>query len=320
MAIDLFFVLSGFLISGLLFQEAKKTGTISVSRFLVRRGFKIYPPFWVMLIGTMIGLWCIGSPISLRTLLIELCFVQNYTLGPPPTYVSSFWGVTWSLGVEEHFYFALAGVFYLLKRRAGPNGKINFDILPKLFVWVAAGCLLARFLTWAFIPFTPQTMIWYQRATHVRVDAIFFGVLLSYFWHNRWDEAFKAKLMSQRWLFLLGAAALLFPAIWLDSDWFRIFGYNFTYLGSGYLLVALLSLDRTPSGIILRSMASLGRHSYSVYLWHMLAAAWILAPHRHQSSSYVGLDDEFDHLLFSLLDGRHDDVAARGISDVAGAR
>jgi len=43
--VDLFFVLSGFLISGLLFTEFKKTGTIDVKRFWIRRGFKIYPAF-----------------------------------------------------------------------------------------------------------------------------------------------------------------------------------------------------------------------------------------------------------------------------------
>src|SRR6266511_858077 len=48
-AIDLFFVLSGFLISGLLFTEYQKHGTVRIGRFLIRRGFKIYPAFYVML-------------------------------------------------------------------------------------------------------------------------------------------------------------------------------------------------------------------------------------------------------------------------------
>jgi peptidoglycan/LPS O-acetylase OafA/YrhL len=47
--VDLFFVLSGFLISGLLFNEYQKTGEISLKRFYLRRGFKIYPAFWAML-------------------------------------------------------------------------------------------------------------------------------------------------------------------------------------------------------------------------------------------------------------------------------
>ena len=55
--VDLFFVLSGFLISGLLFREFERTGRISHVRFLIRRGFRIYPPLWFLLICTaVIGL------------------------------------------------------------------------------------------------------------------------------------------------------------------------------------------------------------------------------------------------------------------------
>src|SRR5258706_12209135 len=48
--VDLFFVLSGFLVSGLLFQEFARNGNVAVSRFLIRRGFKIYPAFYVFLV------------------------------------------------------------------------------------------------------------------------------------------------------------------------------------------------------------------------------------------------------------------------------
>ena len=46
LGVDLFFVLSGFLVSGLLFNEYKKIGKVKIGRFLIRRGFKIYPPFY----------------------------------------------------------------------------------------------------------------------------------------------------------------------------------------------------------------------------------------------------------------------------------
>jgi len=274
--VDLFFVLSGFLISGLLFKELAKTGTISVGRFLIRRGFKIYPPFWGMILATVIGLWCSGGVVSVQTLLTELLFLQNYVIGPAPTYVGSFWGITWSLAVEEHFYFLLAGLFFWLKIRAGSGRAVNIQVLPKLFLWVATGCLLARLITWALVIDQAKTMIWFTRATHVRMDALFFGVLLSYYWHNRWDEVFKAKLLAKRWLFAFAGLALLFPAIYEHEAWFRIVGFNFTYLGAGYLLIFFLSFDRSPGSLCIRFMAWLGKHSYSVYLWHILAGSWLL--------------------------------------------
>lgn len=275
-AIDLFFVLSGFLISGLLFQELNKTGNISVSRFLVRRGFKIYPVFWVMLLGTIVGHLILGAEISFKTLFTELFFVQNYVVGPWPTYTPGYWGVTWSLGVEEHFYFMMAGLVLLLKKCCGPNWGAKIHALPKLFLFVAVGCLLARLITCLVFPYDPEHKHLFLFATHSRMDALFFGVLLSYYWYNRWDDEFKARLFDKRWLLAAGGVALLFTAIYQNTMWFQVIGYVFTYLGAAYLLISLLSLDRSPSNLCIRAMAWLGRHSYSVYLWHMMAGYWLL--------------------------------------------
>ena len=277
-AIDLFFVLSGFLISGLLFQELARTGNVSVSRFLVRRGFKIYPVFWVMLLATVIGNLWFGYPVELKKLFVELLFIQNYAIGPWPTYVPTYWGITWSLGVEEHFYFMMAGLVWLLKRNCGPKWGAKIHALPRLFVCVAIGCIVARIITCAFVPYDPKHKFLFQYATHVRMDALFFGVLLSYYWHNRWSTGFKNSLMDKRWLLAIGAAGLLSTAIYRDELWFNLVGYVCTYVGSAYLLVSLLSLDRKPQNLCVRAMAWLGRHSYSVYLWHMMAGFWLL-PH-----------------------------------------
>src|SRR6476469_9931494 len=95
--VDLFFVLSGFLVSGLLFRDYQQTGRIRAGRFLLRRGFKIYPPFWVFMLMTAA---VFGSRFPIGAYFIELGFVQNYR----PT----IWQHTWSLAVEEHFYLLLA--------------------------------------------------------------------------------------------------------------------------------------------------------------------------------------------------------------------
>jgi peptidoglycan/LPS O-acetylase OafA/YrhL len=274
--VDLFFVLSGFLISGLLFKELKKTGTVFIGRFLIRRGFKIYPAFWLMILVTVVGFWIQGSPVSLKTLISELLFIQNYLPGPAPTYTSGFWGPTWSLAVEEHFYFMLAGFFYFLKKRSTERG-LNIQAIPKLFFWVAGGCLVARVITNLLIPlYTPATRFWFQSVTHVRMDSIFFGVLISYYWHNCWDESFKDRLLSKRWLFAVAGVVLLLPGMFITEPWARVVGFNCIYVGAGYLLLSLLSLDRSPANACVRLMAWLGKHSYSVYLWHMMAGFWLL--------------------------------------------
>ena len=133
--VDLFFVLSGYLVSGLLFKEYQRQGRVSLGRFLLRRGLKIYPAFWVMIAGTVAYLWLHHRPVPLRHLLGELLFVQNYA--------AHLWGHTWSLAIEEHFYLCLALLVALLVRRPGAN---PFAWLPGIFALTAALCLGLR--TW----------------------------------------------------------------------------------------------------------------------------------------------------------------------------
>jgi peptidoglycan/LPS O-acetylase OafA/YrhL len=284
--VDIFFVLSGFLVSGLLFEELSKRRTVSVGRFLIRRGFKIYPAFWLMILVTVIGIWIEGNAVSMRTLLSELFYVQNYvpTRGP-----SGFWGHTWTLAVEEHFYFLLAGLFVFLKWRAAGSRELNVHIIPRLFAAVAILCLGLRIATWAYFSnHIARTHIWSLCATHVRIDSLFYGVLLSYLWHYRWSEAQKARISSRRWLFLIGGLVLLYPATRLNEDWVRVFGFISFYLGSGCLLLSVLSLDRSPVGWLAKSLAWLGKHSYSVYLWHVMAGSWLFVPVGFKTHSLPG--------------------------------
>src|SRR5262245_57275931 len=129
--VDLFFVLSGFLIGGLLFEEAKKTGDICLRRFWVRRAFKILPPYFVFL-AVVALLWLFDGQPSVFDCWPNLLHAQNY-LG---TADFSVWH-TWSLAVEEHFYLLLPLVLLFL-------GSARRHWLPILFVFVAIECLVLR--------------------------------------------------------------------------------------------------------------------------------------------------------------------------------
>src|SRR6185369_5257906 len=94
--VDLFFVLSGFLISNLLFTEYRNSGGILLKRFFFRRALKLYPSFYFLLILTIIYCVILHLPFTARQVIGEVTLTQNY--------VSSMWGHTWSLAVEEHFY------------------------------------------------------------------------------------------------------------------------------------------------------------------------------------------------------------------------
>src|SRR5207249_3526564 len=104
LGVDLFFVISGFLISGLLFSENEKHGKVDFLRFFIRRGFKIYPLFYTLIGLTLLVYYFFDISFSYKNLLPELFFFQNYFAG---LYLH-----TWSLALEEHFYILLIICFF----------------------------------------------------------------------------------------------------------------------------------------------------------------------------------------------------------------
>ena len=263
--VDLFFVLSGFLVSGLLFNEYKKRGDVDLKRFLIRRGFKIYPAFWLLIAVTVAVTVLSGEKVWRGGILSELLFIQNYRPGV--------WQHDWSLAVEEHFYIFLTllfSVFLILGKRRRAD---SFAFIPRLFFLIAAVCLLFRFVTAAYLPFNYEVNI---EQTQLRIDSLFFGVFLSYLWNLRGlsENEFLAK---NKWLVALAGAACFVPAFVFDLEetaWMWSIGLTMLYLGGGLLMLALLKFDFGDNRF-LRLLARLGTYSYSIYLWNLPAHFWL---------------------------------------------
>lgn len=261
--VDLFFVLSGFLVSGLLFQEYALYGRILPGRFLLRRGLKIYPPFWALMVFTL-GVAAQFNAEFWGRFFAEFCFLQNYLPG--------IWNHTWSLAIEEHFYLMLLLLLLVLSRRKQAD---PWKGLPVFCLGLAICCLLGRLWIGSTRAFDFPTHMF---ATHLRIDSLFFGVTLAHY-QLRYPEA--ATAFSRRWrrgLLALGLLLLAPPFYWAieTTPLMASFGYTGLYLGSGLLLVAALSMeppDKTPW----RGLAFLGKHSYSIYLWHT-PILWFLVP------------------------------------------
>ena len=261
--VDLFFVLSGFLVSGLLFREYKSREAVNATHFLIRRGFKIYPAFWAMLATTVaISVWFEGA-LSKRGLIGEVFFVQNY--------FGALWNHTWSLAVEEHFYLLLALLTVWLCRR---QSKLEnpFALLPTVFVVVAIVCFFLRLHTAVTLPYNHRTHLF---ATHIRIDSLLFGVLISYYWHFKElsDRTRLSRLAP--FLFVVGAImlapAFIFPLE--RTKWISVLGLTTFYIGSGALLLGMLYID-IPDSYLVRCLAGIGTFSYSIYLWHMPVHEW----------------------------------------------
>lgn len=255
--VDLFFVLSGFLVSGLLFGEFRARGDISPGRFYLRRGLKIYPAFYVLLGASAVLLPASGWPFTGERLLAEMLFVQNYWPG--------LWNHTWSLAVEEHFYLLLPIVLWLLIRLNRGSATPLRPVLHLAAASIATSLALRTIATWS-AP-TSYGLTFYR--SQYRLDSLMFGVAMAYAYHWHRDAFMSAFSRRRRLAAAVGAACFAPAFIWpLGSGPFlHTAGFTLFQAGSG-LLLAWALLAPPVSTPIARFLAYLGTFSYSVYLWH----------------------------------------------------
>jgi peptidoglycan/LPS O-acetylase OafA/YrhL len=277
--VDLFFVLSGLLISGLLFTEYKSTGDLNLKRFWIRRGFKIYPAFYVFLILTTA--FVLADRFPIRVLLSEIFFLQSY--------LAHIFIHTWSLAVEEHFYFALP-LLLLLLIRVSPNNKNPFRALPLISIAFSVGCLAMRMIATSH---GEQFGV----ATHHRADALFAGVALGYYQHFDADSFCQARKL---WVLIIGlliALALLLMPMFLQ--------YTFAYIG--FACIVAWAVNQPPRSSSRRpafALAFIGRHSYSIYLWHVVAVHWLMSapPKWFRFPAYLGTAIVLGILMTKLVE------------------
>lgn len=316
--VDLFFVLSGFLIGGLLFKEIKTTDKLDVKRFLIRRGLKIWPAYFVFLAYVFVAQYTAFTPgrviapqfvhllphhpsqavasiwnahghsllHALRDIGPNLIHIQNYSH-------HSARGITWSLAVEEHFYLLLPLFLLLLVRQRKPGAAM--PAVPIAAAVLIVACTALRF---AFNWNRPFNEITHVFPTHLRIDGLFFGVLLAYLFHLE-PQTLARVTRRPGWLLAIGLALVLPMGIFDLTDYRFVWtiGYTMLYLGYGCILLACVFSPRgKPLGNVLASrpaalLAWIGVYSYSIYLWqfdlgHDPIAAWFNAdrmPQHHVS-------------------------------------
>lgn len=270
--VDLFFVLSGFLVSGLLFKEFRQYGTIDAKRFLIRRGLKIYPLFYLAIILTVgANLLFVNHgferyQFNASNVFAEIFFVQNYFNG--------LWSHTWSLAVEEHFYLLLVLVIFILIKKERINAR-SFNIG---FILIAVTALSLRLYKVHFTSNPWPTLF----QSHVRIDSLLFGVWLAYHYHFNHDKFvgfFKKYKAVVAVVFIL----ILLPlfVFELDHPYTLTIQLTLLYLGFGGVLgIALVlqnSLDKFPPlSIVTNIIARVGVYSYSIYLFHLFIPKYFI--------------------------------------------
>lgn len=242
--VDLFFVLSGWLIGGLYWRERERHGSIDLKRFWARRWLRTVPPYLVALV----------TVYSARAVLTSnadpfdwhyLAFVQNYTGAP-------YWAVSWSLCVEEHFYLALPLVLGAALRLRGG--------VPVVLGFAALGSLLARVLT---VPDgAPQWGLHYT-ATHMRLEGLALGVAAAWVYHCR--PALWPSLRRAGRVLALPSLAFVAAVPWLPLDVLNRFAYTGVDLAFVAVLVAVVDGRPLPLASS-RAVRAVALTSYSVYM------------------------------------------------------
>lgn len=262
--VDLFFVLSGFLVSGLLFKEHQTHGHLRVGRFLARRAFKIWPAYYAYLALVLVLVWRTGQDLSQTWPLIVQ--VQNYVSVDVATH-------TWSLAVEEHFYLLLPPVLVLALRDG--RGRA----VPWIAGALAVACFAMRWASDVEVPTEP---------THLRLDSLFLGVTLGWLQHLH-PQTFAAWTRPAGWWLVLGPLLVAGAHVpWGVAPALQNAAIP-SVVAVGYALVLLgaLGADQWPAvkgwletSPVARGIAFAGEHSYSVYLWHVdlgLRLVWLAA-------------------------------------------
>lgn len=269
-ALDFFFVLSGFLIANLLFSEYKHYGRIDFWHFFLRRGFKIYPSYYFMIGVTLALLVFLKIPFNAKAIPHILLFFQNYFFGTDLSFtniVGRMWAHTWSLAVEEHFYFFLPALLIGISTSARCK-KNAFRVIPLVFLLTAIVCLGLRIVKNLKTPF-----LYYEftSPTHLRADTPFFGVLIAYYYNYQY-AAFKKVILFLKPLTVAAVGGLfLLPAFIHKVETSPIIctvGLTFFYVGCGLVLAGVLMM-RYKDNWVFNQFSVLGRHSYCIYLWHL---------------------------------------------------
>jgi peptidoglycan/LPS O-acetylase OafA/YrhL len=266
---DLFFILSGFLIGSILFRSLEVAGKQQIRRFYIRRVFRTFPSYYVTL--TYLALTTALTVNQLHNLKLEYLYLTNFVkhLGADTI---MFWG--WSLALEEQFYLTVPLLFVALTHLRSDRSRIALLVL----FWLSAlGVRLYIFLRYG--PWTDLALYGalYFRS-YTRFDTLVCGILLALV-HRRYKERITDWLKDpfHRAVLSMGCLSCLWilmkPAMFGDRTLQTVHVFAWGSITSlmyfGFLILFLHTdgwLQRALSAPQFRKIATLG---YGVYLVHI---------------------------------------------------
>ena len=283
LGVQLFFVLSGYLITGILWREKYKTNGIGnkLKNFWARRSLRIFPLYFSFLIAITVIYFIFNFPGYFPTYSPYLyTYTVNYSRTLSNWQNNPLFTHLWSLSVEEQFYFLFPLIIFFLPGKVVKWFMGAVVILAPLFRFLLGNYYLGR----GFSDYITADAIYWNTISHL--DAFFIGGLIPVFSLQK-----KIKKVSIYFLISLGvvvfAGGLNYFLQGTGNAYFTDFGYRHGHIGNyehvwhytvlniffAFIILTLLSRETNSRGWFIRLMESnwmvrIGKVSYGMYVFH----------------------------------------------------
>jgi peptidoglycan/LPS O-acetylase OafA/YrhL len=288
--VTFFFVLSGFLIGGILIKtlESQKADSYTLLDFWVKRWFRTIPPYFLVLSIVMLLTSATDSSFRFTYFKEFYLFLQNLYKPHP-----AFFREAWSLAVEEWFYLLVpSSAFLLIQLKLKSKSSILTVSLTVLFT-----VTLYRYYKYMHYP-AATIDVWdvsFRKIVATRLDSLMYGVIAAYvhiYYPVIWEQFKRPLFFGGIVCILLGKLA---PAIDNVGLYSCVFSFSMTSLGTMILLPGLYSI-RHGKGIIFKMVTYTSLISYSLYLLNgTIVVLFIVFPllqklhiHNGTKAYYVG--------------------------------
>jgi peptidoglycan/LPS O-acetylase OafA/YrhL len=277
--VDLFFVLSGYLIGDKLLADQAAHGRIRFASFYLNRAFRIIPAYLVVL-AIYFSFSAVQEGRDLQPLWKFLTFTQNL----PIDLRANTFSHAWSLGVEEHFYLVLPLLLFVVL--SNNLGRWSLYLILGIFI---LGVLI-RYGIWAELV-EPQfgrrrlgaALKYLYYPTYVRLDGLTMGVAIAALF--RYQPAFRDQITARGNMLLFASFAVLVGSYQLfggnilspefSSFETTLVGFPLVSLGYGLLVLSALSPNSILYRLRFKPAAVIASFSYSIYLVHKMTNHWI---------------------------------------------